>query len=113
LRRAPPGTVVETAPHGLPVRAVLHAVAVDGFYESSVDRVRACVASALTMAADLDARRVALAALATGFGRMSLSAFATAVAPLLALDVPPVSEVTICVRHADERDGLARALRLL
>src|SRR5688500_10990196 len=38
-----PGEVVRTRPWGLPVRAVLHAVAVDGFYSTSVELVRGAV----------------------------------------------------------------------
>ena len=110
LRHAPPGTVVATGPHGLPHRAVLHAVAVDGFYDTTADCVRQCVADSLKMAADLGAGRVAVAALATGYGRLPLAAFADAVRPLVDVPVPPIAHVIVCVRHADERDALAARL---
>ena len=109
-RHAEPGTVVATGPHGLPVRAVLHAVAVDGFYETTPEQVRACVTTSLAMAADVGAKRVALTALATGFGRMSMAGFAAAVAPVRRAEYPPVDEVVVCVRRPDERETLAAAL---
>jgi O-acetyl-ADP-ribose deacetylase (regulator of RNase III) len=90
-RHAEPGTVVATGPHGLPVAAVLHAVAVDGFYESSPERVRGCITTSLQMAGHLGAIRVALTALATGFGRMSLADFAAAVVPLRSASCPPIA----------------------
>src|SRR5687767_7037160 len=76
------GEIVETAPHGLPFKAVLHAVAVDGFYRSSPEIVRDLITRSLQRAASRGAQRVALTALATGFGRMSMAAFAEAIAPL-------------------------------
>ena len=111
LRHAEPGTVVATAPHGLPFRAVLHAVAVDGFYGTSPDRVRACVDTSLATAARLGATTVALTALATGYGRLSMAGFAGAVATLRTAAFPPVRDVVLCVRHADERDVLAVAIK--
>ena len=58
----------------------------------------------------LEARTVALTALATGFGRLSMGRFAEAIAPLMQLEYPPVVGVRICVRSRDERDELAAAL---
>jgi O-acetyl-ADP-ribose deacetylase (regulator of RNase III) len=109
-RHAEPGSVVATKPHGLPVVAVLHAVAVDGFYETSVERVRACVETSLALAVDLGARRVSLTALATGFGRLPMSAFAAAVAPLRSAGRPPITDVVVCVRHSGEAEALEIAL---
>src|SRR5262249_32274181 len=63
-----PGTVVCTGPGSLPVKWILHAVAIDPSYDSSVALVTETITRALTMARDLGARTVTLAALATGFG---------------------------------------------
>ena len=108
-RHAEPGTVIATGPHGLTVTAVLHAVAVNGFYETTPDLVRACVAASLTAAASRNAHRVALTALATGYGRLSMVDFAGAASPLRAVAFPPVAEVVVCVRRPYERDRLAAA----
>ncbi len=109
-RHAKPGTVVRTGPHGLAVGAVLHAVAVDGFYQTSAERVQGCVSTSLSMAAELGARRVAMTALATGFGRLSVADFAAAVRPLVGVPCPPVEAVVVGVRHAEERDAVAAGL---
>ena len=81
----------------LPYRAILHAVAVDGWYESSPQVIEQTVTTALQMAAGYGARRVALAALATGFGHLSLSEFADGIRPLLRREFPPIAEVCICL----------------
>jgi O-acetyl-ADP-ribose deacetylase (regulator of RNase III) len=93
----PQGEVVPYSDHALPFRAVLHAVAIDGWYDSSPQIVEQTVADALRMAASYGARRVALAALATGFGHLSLAQFADGVRPLLRQDFPPIDEVCICL----------------
>lgn len=110
LRFVPPGTVVPTSSCGTSFRAVLHAVAVDGFYKSSPSLVGQVASVALGMAASLDARRVALAALATGYGRLPMTQFAEGVCPLLKSGFSPVKGVVVCVRHEPECDELLAAL---
>ena len=105
-----PGEVVQTPPAGTPFAAVLHAVAVDAFHESTPEVVRAVAREGLRQAAALGARRVALTALATGYGSLNMAQFAEAVAPLVAEAFPPVEEVTVCVRNAHHADELAAAL---
>ena len=105
------GDVVACGPHGLPVKAVLHAVAVDAFYQSSPQIVRAVVEKSLKMAAELGARRVALTALATGFGRLSMEQFAEGILPLREANHPPVEEVVVCVRSADECERVRSVFR--
>jgi hypothetical protein len=53
---------------------------------------------------------VTLTALATGYGRMSISDFARGLAPLLALEFPPVAEAVVCLRGRDDADALSAAL---
>src|SRR4051794_34067566 len=73
-----PGMVVRTGPGPLAVGHVLHAVAVDAFYGTSVDLVRRTMERAMADAAALSARTVALTALATGYGRLRMADFAQA-----------------------------------
>jgi O-acetyl-ADP-ribose deacetylase (regulator of RNase III) len=110
LRFVTPGTVVAMPPCGTRFAAVLHAVAVDGFYQSSPAVIGRTVGAALGMAAGFGAKRVALTALATGYGRLSMRQFAEGIAPLARAEFAPVEEVVVCVRHASERDELAAAL---
>ncbi|MDQ3028922.1 MAG: macro domain-containing protein [Actinomycetota bacterium] len=104
-----PGEVVRTAPWGLPVRAVMHAVAVDGFYGTSIGVVRTTVVRCLDMAAALDACRVALTALATGYGRLRMRDFGAAVAPLRGRAFGTIDDIVFCVRTEADRDELASA----
>ena len=49
------------------------------------------------MAMGLNAQKIALTVLATGFGNLTLKDFANAVRPLLNRDFTPVREVCICL----------------
>ena len=109
-RHAEQGDVVTTSPQGLPFNAVIHAVAVDGFYKSSRMVITQVVEKALRAAASLDAKTVALAALATGYGRLTMNEFAAGIQPLLNEEFEPVRETIICVRHDFEWDELQQAL---
>jgi O-acetyl-ADP-ribose deacetylase (regulator of RNase III) len=91
------GEVVPYTDATLPYRAVLHAVAIDGWYESSPQVIEQTVTIALRMAAGHGARRVAMAALATGFGHLSLAEFAEGIRPLLGIEFPPIDEICICL----------------
>ena len=94
----------------LPYRAVLHAVAIDGWYNSSPQIIEQTVTTAFRMAAGYGARRVALAALATGFGQLSLTEFADGVRPLLSREFPPIEEVCICMLEDYRVQELAQHL---
>ena len=105
-----PGTVVGTGPGPLRVGHILHAVAIDGFYGSSVDLLRRTIERALAEAARLGARSVALPSLATGYGPLSPGDFAEALRAALAhLDVP-IEELRVVLRHEDEARAVAAAL---
>jgi O-acetyl-ADP-ribose deacetylase (regulator of RNase III) len=93
----PQGQVIPYTDAALPYRAVLHAVAIDGWYDSSPRIIEQTITTALRMAASYAARRVALTALATGFGHLSLAEFADGIRPLLGRAFPPIDEVCICL----------------
>jgi O-acetyl-ADP-ribose deacetylase (regulator of RNase III) len=112
LRSVPQGEVVACGPCGTPFKAVLHAVAVDCFYESSPQVIETVVSRALASAASLGAAKVALTALATGYGRMSLAGFARGLAGVLGREFPPVVEVAVCLRDRADAAELAAALAL-
>lgn len=107
-----PGEVIQGSAPGLPFKAVLHAVAIDGFYGTSPDMVRAAIDRSLQVAASLQARTVLMTALATGYGRLSMPRFAEAVTPLLRSKFPPVEEVLICVKNLSDEEELAAGLDL-
>ena len=62
------------------------------------------------MAAEKGARKVALTALATGFGRLTFAEFAQGIRPLLAENFSPVNEVVICLLLDFEVEKLAHHL---
>lgn len=111
LRHVPRGSVVSTPAEGTSYRAILHAVAVDALYESSATVVTQVVAAALEQAAVMEAvRQVALAAVATGYGRLRYEAFAVGIRPLMERPFPPLDSVTIVV---SKRETAAQLLALL
>lgn len=110
-RAAKRGEVIQYSDVALPYNAILHAVAVDGWYQTTAAIVEATIRKALTMAGSLGARKVALTALATGFGNLSLANFAEAVQPLLDAQFPPIEEVCICLMEDYRIDELASYLK--
>jgi O-acetyl-ADP-ribose deacetylase (regulator of RNase III) len=101
-RMVEPGTVVRTGPGSLPVRHILHAVAIDPSYDSSVELVAATLTRALEQALALDARTVTVPALATGFGPLTMEDFAAALRQALARDWSPLEVLTVVVRTEDD-----------
>jgi O-acetyl-ADP-ribose deacetylase (regulator of RNase III) len=102
------GTVVAMPPCGSPYQAVLHAVAVDGTYESSPSVVAAVISDALRQAAALQARTVALAALATGYGRLTMEGFAEALRVVIDMEVSPLERIVIGLRSRADSEELER-----
>ena len=90
---AQPGEVFLWQSPACPYLGVLHAVAIDGFYQSSVEMITKTCRIALQKAAALGAKRVAMAALATGFGNLDLDDFAHGLRPLLNEDFSPIEDL--------------------
>lgn len=110
ISAVPAGTVVRSNAYTLPFKHILHAVAIDPFYDSSTELVRATFAKALDMAWELEALTVSSPTLATGYGPMSISDFGSAVAPVL--KKPSLANLTLnlVVRHGDRARELQEAL---
>lgn len=107
-RQMEPCDVVPTFGGDTPYKAILHAVAFDAFYDSSPDWITAALAKSLELAARYEARRVAVAAVATGYAALPLIDFAAGLRPLLRRDYPPVEEVVLCVQNGEKFEELAR-----
>jgi O-acetyl-ADP-ribose deacetylase (regulator of RNase III) len=112
VRHVNQGDIVEMPGYGSPYRAVLHAVAVDGMYDTTPAIVTDLIVACLRRAGDLAARSVALTALATGYGRQSIAFFANALAPVMKTDFAPVSRVIIGVRSTSDEDELRSVLTI-
>jgi O-acetyl-ADP-ribose deacetylase (regulator of RNase III) len=105
-----PGTVVCTGPGSLPVKKILHAVSIEPSYDSSVELVTKTIVSAFSQARQLNARTITLAALATGFGPLSMEDFARALQQALAHDWRPLETLKVVVKHQDEAESIRRVL---
>ena len=104
------GEVIPYSGDGIPHKAVLHAVSVDGFYQSNPARVQQVVRVALQMAAEkYQAKKVLLTALATGYGNLTLADFGETLRPLVSENFAPVEEVCICLKGEDRMHELAQA----
>ena len=106
----PAGQIVITHPPRNPYLAVIHAVAVDGFYDSNIDKVVETVRRALSAAGAEGANSVALAALATGYGSLTLAEFGEAILRIKAEEHAPLDRVTIVVPAMHRAEDLANLL---
>ena len=89
---------------------MLHAVAVDGLYDTAPERVATVIADSLLRASQLSAQTVALTALATGYGRKSIEFFVRALAIVVDQDFPPVERVVIGLKRQSDVDELRAML---
>lgn len=105
-----PGTVVCTGPGSLPVKKILHAVSIDPSYDSSVELVTETIIKTLTMARELDARIVTLAALATGFGPLLIEEFAVALQQAVVRDWSPLETLKVVLKHEHEAEKVREVL---
>jgi len=104
------GEVVPYVDSSLPYKVVLHAVAVDTWQNSTAKVVCGTVIRALKEAVKVDAKKVALSALATGAGNLSLPEFANGIKMMMASNFPPIEEVCICLLEEDRVTELAKLL---
>lgn len=89
------GEVIAYSGAEIPYKAILHAVAIDGWYQSSPQIITDISRKALGIAAALGGKKVAFTVLATGFGNFSLAQFADGIRPLLHEEIPPIEEVVL------------------
>jgi len=110
LRFVPQGTIVATGPHGSPFQHVLHAVAIDVFYESSSEVIESILSHCLILAGELGAKTIAIPALATGYGKLKIPEFANGVRPLLKRQDFPLDNAILCLRNRHDCDELQELL---
>jgi O-acetyl-ADP-ribose deacetylase (regulator of RNase III) len=110
VKAVPAGTVVITSSCGTPFRHVIHAVGVDPFYDSSPELIESTVGNALAAAAELGARSVALTAIATGYGHLTMEEFADGIRPILGRPFGDIERVAVCVLDEGNYEDLGRAL---
>jgi O-acetyl-ADP-ribose deacetylase len=109
-----PGSVVVTGPGPLRAKHLLHAVAIDPFYDSSIEIVRQTVECVLKTARRLGAKTVAMPALATGYGHLSMEQFAegfSLAADAVGVDWSPIEHLIVVVRKPENADTIRRLVQ--
>jgi O-acetyl-ADP-ribose deacetylase (regulator of RNase III) len=105
----PAGTVVRTSAGALPFAHIIHAIAIDPFYDSTIELVGKTLIAAFDLAVSLGARSVTLPTLATGYGPMSIADFAHAFANSVAGRVD-LDTAFIVVRSSENAETINSVL---
>lgn len=111
VRHVTTGSVVRMPPCGSAYKCVLHAVAVDGMYESSPEMVTRVCERAFALAEESNAASLVLPALATGYGKLTKEQFAEGLRPMLNRPTS-IEYVVVCLRRKDDADLIGRQLGL-
>ncbi|MEL6107581.1 MAG: macro domain-containing protein [Planctomycetota bacterium] len=82
----PPGRTVVAPPCGSHFRAVAHAVAIDGFYDTDVPTIVQTYLDAIARLATAGCRSIAAACLGCGYGRVESSDFQRVIRDLVSRD---------------------------
>jgi O-acetyl-ADP-ribose deacetylase (regulator of RNase III) len=96
-----PGEVVAAPSCGSPFKLVVHAVAIDAFYDTGPEVIRRAYAAALAAIGEAGCRSVAAACLACGYGRMAPAEFVAAIRPTLGTSLAGIERVTFVSRDAE------------
>lgn len=88
-----PGSAVVAPACGSPFRCVIHAVAIDVFYDTSRELIRSAYDNAFLAASNAGCRKIATACLACGYGRASPNLFISTIRDLLNHDLLGVDSI--------------------
>jgi O-acetyl-ADP-ribose deacetylase (regulator of RNase III) len=110
LNFVPRGEVIDTTGNGTHFQHVLHAVAVDAWYCSSVDVIADVLKKAFRRSADLGARKVVVAALATGYGRLSMHDFGLGLRESVKDVYAPLATISVVVQREDQMQDIRDVL---
>jgi O-acetyl-ADP-ribose deacetylase len=106
LKYLRPGECVIAPPSGTPYKAVAHAVAIDGFYETSPDFVEQTYGAALRELAELGCHTVVAACLGCGYGRFPASEFVKVIASVSRKVHTGIDQVTLVTTNSEIVDAL-------
>lgn len=112
LRYVTPGTVVAAPSCGTPFRVVLHAVAIDAFYDTSPELIAQTYDAAFAEASRLGCRTVASTCLACGYGRATPEMFLAAVRRSVGRSIEGIDQVEFRSTNADVIDAVCHAIAL-
>jgi O-acetyl-ADP-ribose deacetylase len=104
------GEVILTSPANVPYKAIIHVVSVDAFYKTTSEIIEKCVREALIKSVGFKAQTIALTAMGTGYGDLSLKGFANGIRPLIGMSFGAINNVSICLMEQERVDELSRYL---
>jgi O-acetyl-ADP-ribose deacetylase (regulator of RNase III) len=111
VAHVPPGTVYVTGAGSLNAKHLIHAVAIDGFYSSSIALVAQTIERALAKAVELNAHSVAMPALATGYGPLETGDFAAALAQTCRSQEWQIEHLSVVLRRESDAENVRHTLR--
>lgn len=106
-----PGRAVLAPPCGSPYKAVAHAVAIDGFYDTNCNFIRSAYEDAIDQLAKVSCQTIAAACLACGYGRCTIEKLIEAVKPLVSKPYPTVETITLVTTNTELADAIGAWLR--
>lgn len=110
LRFVPPGSVVLAPSLGSSFLAVVHAVAIDAFYETSADLVLRTYREAFAALAKAGCKSVAAACLGCGYGRCPEAEFLKSMQALIANPPANVDDITLATTNRSLTEALQNIL---
>ena len=96
-RHVDPGFAIRVGPEPFRFKSIVYTVAVDAFYDSSVELACSSLKNALSVLAEDGCNTVAVPALATGYGHLAKRDFGKALRLCLAQDSWPFKEIRVVV----------------
>jgi len=109
----PPGSIVCTEPGPLAAsgcRLLIHAVAIDALYQTDPQVIQRTLTAALRTTAERGMRTIALPALATGYGPLSIGEFYHAAEEVLRAEWPSIDECRLILKDAAALDEASAVL---
>jgi O-acetyl-ADP-ribose deacetylase (regulator of RNase III) len=110
LQYVNPGDTVVAPPCGSHFRAVVHAVAIDAFYDTSLVFIRDAYAKAFAAIAEMKCDSVASACLACGYGRLTPDVFISAMRGVIGSHMPGIANITLISTNADLIAAIRQAI---
>ena len=105
-----PGTVVVTPSCGTPFIAIAHAVAIDGFYDTTAELITRTYRTAIKILAEQKCRNLIAACLGCGYGRCSTDEFMKSILALVAEHFDLIDTVTFATTNNDLASTIATGL---
>lgn len=101
-----PGQAVLAPSCGSSFKAIAHAVAIDGFYDTNRSFIRSAYQDAIVQLAKASCRTITAACLACGYGRCTIETFIEAIKPLVAKPYSAVDTITLVTTNAELADAI-------